>query len=78
MHHQRPLELRGDVGFIGRAEIVAVLELALQLALGVALVQHGDGVVIADARKRRVDFFERGEVASHGFQIGATALQACA
>ena len=63
VHHDRPVELRGDVGLVGRAEVVAVLEGMLDQALGVRLVQHGGGLVVAQAREGRLDRLQLRDVA---------------
>ena len=57
MHHDRLVELRGKIGFVGRAEIAAPFELVFQRAFGVAFLQHLDGVVVGDARERRLQSF---------------------
>ncbi len=75
MNHHRPIELRGDIGLIGRAEIVAVLEFLLDLALRVGFLQHLRRFVIADARKRRTDRFQLRHIAANHLQIGAAIFQ---
>ena len=76
VHHHRPVELRRDISLVRRAEIAAPLELVLQRALGVAFLQHLHRFVVGDARKRRVDLFQLGDVAADDLQLGAALLQA--
>ena len=47
VHHDGTVELRGDVGLVGRAEVVAVLEGIFEQSLGVRVVEHRYGVVVA-------------------------------
>ncbi len=55
MHHHRAVKLRGDVGFVRRAEVVAVLELLLDQALRVGIVEHLCRVVVAETGEGRLD-----------------------
>ena len=52
VHHDGPLELLREDGFVGAAEIAAPLN------FGAVLLQIFHGVVIAHARKRRLHGFE--------------------
>src|SRR5271157_4730215 len=76
MHHYRTLKLRRDVSLVWRAKVAAVLELVLDQAFGVGLLQHLDGLIVRDARKRGVNLLQLADVAPDGFQLGPPALQA--
>ena len=76
MHHHRLVELRRKISFVGRAEIAAPLELRFQRALGVAFLQILHRIVVADARKWRLNLFQLRNVAANRLQIGAPPLQA--
>ena len=76
MNHDRAIELRRDVGFIGRAEVAAPFELVFERAFGVAFLQHLHGFVVGDAREWRIDLFELGDVAADGLQVGAPLFEA--
>ena len=49
--HDGLVELGGDVGLVGGAEVVAVLVGGLDLALGEGVVEHGVGLVVGEAGK---------------------------
>ena len=71
MDHDRAVELRAEPGFVGRAEVVAVLEGLLELAVLVGLVEHFGGFVVAQARERRLDVLELRGVAADDLQARA-------
>ena len=47
MDHDGLVELAGDVGFVGGAEVVAVFVGGFDLAFCVGFVEHGVGFVVA-------------------------------
>ena len=75
MDHDRPVELRRKVRFVGRSQIAAPFELTLQSALGMSFLQHLRGFVVGYSRKWDIDFFELGDVSSDGLQVGATPFE---
>ena len=58
--HDGAVELRAEPGFVGGAEVVAVLEGRFEVAVFVGLVEHLGGFVVAEAREGRADGFEFG------------------
>ncbi len=59
MDHDGLVELAGDIGFVGAAEVVAVLVGSFELAGFVGFVEHGVGFVVAEARKGARSRFAR-------------------
>ena len=49
--HDRLVELRADVGFVGGAEVVAVVVGVFEFAGFVGLLEHGVGFVVGEARE---------------------------
>ena len=69
MHHHRPVELVRDDRFLVSAKIIA------ELCRVPVLVQHLDGVFVAQARKRRLCIFQLGRVAFQRFKLAFLILQ---
>src|SRR5438552_3114862 len=76
MHHDRPVELRGKISLVRRAQVATPLELVIERALRVPLLQPLYRFVISDARKRRLHIFQLADIAPDGGQLVAAALQA--
>ena len=74
MHHDRPVELRGKISLVGRAQVATPLELVIERALRVPLLQPLYRFVISDAGKRRLHIFQLADIAPDGGQLVAAAL----
>ena len=75
MDHYRAIELCRDIRFIRRTQVAAPLEVVLQLAFGVAVLQHLHCFVVGDARKRRVDLLQLRDIALDRRQLRFAPLQ---
>ena len=75
MNHHRTVKAGGNVGLIGRAKVVAVFELGFQGTGGEAFVEQLRRLVIGEARERRLDIFQRREVAADHTQLVPAGLQ---
>ena len=73
--HDRAVVLRAEPGFVGGAEVVAVLEGRFEVAVLVGLVEHLAGFVVAQAREGRSDGCELGGVAADDGQLGGAVLE---
>ena len=76
MHHDGLVELRRQVCLVRRLQVATPLELGLQRALGVALLQVLHRIVIADARERPFDLFQLREIAPNRLQIDPAFFEA--
>ena len=73
MHHQRAIELGGEIGLVRRTEVIAIFELLLEQALGMRAVQHSGGFIVGDPGKGRLHAFEFRRVAPQHLQVEASA-----
>ncbi len=64
-----PVEILGDDGLVGAAEIAAPLNLAA------LLLEHFHGVVVAQARERQLDLLEVGHIAPQRLQLRTAELE---
>ncbi len=76
MHHHRLVELRGDVSFVGRAEVSAPFKIVFERTFGVGVLQHLDGLVVGDARERGLDLFQLRNIAADSLQVGTALFEA--
>ena len=75
VHHDRAVELGGEIGLVGRTEVVSVGELLLDQAAGKGIVEHAYRLVVADSRKGRLHRLELGSIAPDHLQVQGPSAQ---